>query len=234
MMNSGKEVESPKPIEELVFSLNDATYPFVGVSKRENCQVQLEKMVPRESGRYAEFFTIIGADADRILTLAQESKLVEATLICRRDDGGLFEFIVSGGCPARRLAELGALPQEVVSSNGSGRIIVEVPPGYDSANITGVFLDEFPAADLTAKRVKDKQTPLFNHRELKHAIDDRMTERQREVLRAAYTSGYYERPREKTGAEVAADLGISSATFSQHIRVAERNLLEILYDEDAI
>lgn len=233
-MNSDNEVVSPKPIEELVFSLNDATYPFVGVSQRENCQVQLEKMVPRESGRYAEFFTIIGADPDQILTIAEENRLVEPTLICRRDDGGLFEFIVTGGCPARRLAELGALPQEVVSSNGNGRIIVEVPPGYDAATITEVFLEEFPAADLTAKREKNKQTPLFTQRELKQSIDSRMTDRQREVLRVAYTSGYYERPREKTGANIAEDLGISSATFSQHIRVAERNLLEILYDEDAI
>lgn len=166
--------------------------------------------------------------------MESENELVEATLMCRREDSGLFELIVTGGCPARKLAELGALPQQVEGSNGIGRIVAEVLPGYDAKDIAAVFLEEFTTAELVAKREKENPTPLFTQRELNQAIDDRMTQRQRQVLRAAFESGYYERPREKTGAEIAEDLGISSATFSQHIRIAERNLLEILYSEDAI
>jgi predicted DNA binding protein len=51
------------------------------------------------------------------------------------------------------------------------------------------------------------------------------------VLRTAHRKGYWERPRESTGEEVAAELGISSATFSQHVRSAHRNLFGVLFDD---
>ncbi|WP_239642048.1 helix-turn-helix domain-containing protein, partial [Natrinema versiforme] len=38
-----------------------------------------------------------------------------------------------------------------------------------------------------------------------------------EVLKAAFEAGYYDWPRGCSGEEVAAELGIASPTFSQHI-----------------
>ncbi|WP_436926694.1 helix-turn-helix domain-containing protein [Halosimplex amylolyticum] len=64
-------------------------------------------------------------------------------------------------------------------------------------------------------------------------LAQRLTDRQREVLVTAYRSGYFQRPRERTGAEVAAQLGISPSTFSQHLRAAQRKLLCALFEEDS-
>ncbi|QLH77368.1 helix-turn-helix domain-containing protein [Halosimplex rubrum] len=58
-----------------------------------------------------------------------------------------------------------------------------------------------------------------------------LTDGQLEVLVTAYRTGYFERPRETTGAEVAADLDISPSTFSQHLRAAQRKLLTALFAE---
>lgn len=51
MISNRQEEVSPEAIDELVFSLSDTSYPFVGVSDKENCQVQLEKMLDRGQGR---------------------------------------------------------------------------------------------------------------------------------------------------------------------------------------
>lgn len=218
---------TPGSVEEVRFGLSDPAYPFVGLSAA-GCQVELERMLPREGDRYAEFFAVVGADPERVLDLAGEHEDVDPMLVTRYEDGGLFEFVVSEGCPARRLAALGTVPREVTSSKGRGRIVAEVLPQYDAAEVVATFLKEYPSAELLAKREKEHPTPLLTERELRQAVDERLTDRQEEVLRAAYEAGYYERPRRMTGEEIAADLDISAATFSQHIRAAERNLLATL------
>jgi DNA-directed RNA polymerase specialized sigma24 family protein len=54
---------------------------------------------------------------------------------------------------------------------------------------------------------------------------DELTDRQREVIRTAYESGYYEVPRETTTEAVAAELDVDPSTVAEHLQRAERNLL---------
>lgn len=63
------------------------------------------------------------------------------------------------------------------------------------------------------------------------AVDDRFTEKQRQALRTAYLSGYFEWPRASTGEEVADALDITQPTFNRHLRTTERKLFSALFDE---
>jgi len=45
--------------------------------------------------------------------------------------------------------------------------------------------------------------------------------------------GYYEWPRDCTGQDVADELGITSATFSEHVFAAERKILAFLFGNAA-
>jgi predicted DNA binding protein len=56
-------------------------------------------------------------------------------------------------------------------------------------------------------------------------IDDRLTERQREVFEIARQLGYYEWPRRTTAAELATEIGVAKATVLEHLRKAEVKLL---------
>jgi predicted DNA binding protein len=51
------------------------------------------------------------------------------------------------------------------------------------------------------------------------------------VLTSAYYAGYFEWPRANTAEEVADSLGISPATLHEHLRTAERKLLEQVCEE---
>ncbi|MFW5895826.1 MAG: helix-turn-helix domain-containing protein [archaeon] len=53
-----------------------------------------------------------------------------------------------------------------------------------------------------------------------------LSERQSEVVTAALRRGYYEWPREVDAETLAADLGVAHSTFLEHLRKAERALLE--------
>ena len=54
---------------------------------------------------------------------------------------------------------------------------------------------------------------------------DELTARQHEAIELARRHGYYEWPRETSAAELAAALGVSKATFLEHLRKAEAKLL---------
>lgn len=56
-------------------------------------------------------------------------------------------------------------------------------------------------------------------------IDDRLTERQREVFETARQQGYYEWPRGTTADALADEIGIAKATVLEHLRKAEAKLL---------
>jgi predicted DNA binding protein len=58
---------------------------------------------------------------------------------------------------------------------------------------------------------------------------DTLTERQREVVRTAYSMGYYEVPRSSSTEDVAERVGLDPSTVAEHLQRAEQNLLgEIL------
>jgi predicted DNA binding protein len=59
------------------------------------------------------------------------------------------------------------------------------------------------------------------YRDEPRSVGDMLTDRQREVLRAAVEAGYYEVPRRATHRDVAERLGLSVGTVSEHLQKAE-------------
>lgn len=230
-MVEGDDSGSESGVVELEFAVTDPAHPFVGASAAEDCRVDLEEMVPRGGGEYAEFFSVTGADPDSILAFAGQHESVSPKLVREYENGGLFEFSVAADCPAVTLAEQGALPRTVRGIDGEGTIVGELPSGSDPAAVVEGFLDEYSAAEFVAKRETDHSATTFNYDGFQQVLRARLTDRQFEVIEAAYEAGYYEWPRECTGQEVAKSLGITSATFSQHVHAAERKLLAILFEQ---
>jgi predicted DNA binding protein len=64
-------------------------------------------------------------------------------------------------------------------------------------------------------------------------LTERLTERQRTALQTSYLAGFFEWPHAVTGDELAEAMGVSRPTFHQHLRAAERKLLQALYESDS-
>lgn len=233
-MSTPRQTEPATPVVEVEFSLRGGSYPFLRGSEVEECTFELAKMVPREDGGHTEYFSVTDADPARIAAVAAEHETAKVSLLTEYDRGGLFEFQVWGNCPAHQLAELGALPQVVEATDGTGRIVADIPDRCDPGAIIETFLTAVPAAELTAKRGKESVTPLFTVSGIRQVLRTHLTDRQFEVLVTALEAGYYEWPRERSGEAVAEELGISSATFAEHLRVAERKLLMLLFDRSTL
>ncbi len=231
---SSKNMSEASPdipsVVEAEFRLHDSSHPFVAVSEMKDCRFELAKLIPRGDGQYAEFFNVTGAEPSQIVEIESNYDEVSVCLLNGYESGGLFEFVVSEGCPAVHLAKRGALPREVAGADGRGRILVEIPAPHEPATVIEDFLDAHPNARLASKQETESLTPLFTSSGVSQVLQTKLTDRQREVLEAAFDAGYYDWPRTVTGEEVADQLGIASATFSEHIHSAERRLLAALFE----
>jgi predicted DNA binding protein len=58
-----------------------------------------------------------------------------------------------------------------------------------------------------------------------------LTRKQRQALLTAYSKGYFDFPRRIKSKELANSLGISQATLAQHLRKAEKRILENITSE---
>lgn len=104
------------------------------------------------------------------------------------------------------------------SDPDSATVEIELP--IEENALTAVELLEDAFGTVTVRTVSDSGTaeeaPLFDTAPL--------TDKQLAALRAAYHSGYFERPRECSATEIADSLGIAHSTFLRHLRAGQKNL----------
>lgn len=216
---------------EVEFRVPDTRYPLAALSAETGCETELLQILPRSDGAYTIFKRITGAPPDAILEFARESETVEARIVSESVEYTVVEFQVSESETvfAVTLIDAGAIPRELRSADGVAHIVAEIPPLYDASKVIDHFQTVYPSMEIVAQRQKDHSAPLFTEQDIKHVIEGVLTPRQHEVLVAAYAGGYYDWPREKTGEELADELGVTLATFSEHLRIAERKLLSLLF-----
>lgn len=227
-------IQQPRTVSadvvHLEFELTDQSQPFIGLSSTGDCEIELEEMLPRRTGGYRGFYSVQGTDTAELLDQVALYPGVDAAFLDRTETGGLLELSVAEACPAMFLAERRACPRQVTAVKGVGRIVAELLAGPDEQAVVDAFLSEYPTSELLVHRQESQHTPMFSLRELDGVLTDLLTDRQLEALRTAMDAGYYEWPREETGEELAAALGITPPTFAEHLRTAERKLLGLLVD----
>lgn len=218
----------PESVVTLTFELVDSSVPVRAVTEMADCRFRLEETVPRGDGRYATYYSVDGGDADRILELASEHETCEAKFLDHRAADGVLKMTVTDDRPLLVLAAQGAIPGRLIVENGTKVITVEVSPEYDANEIISRFKMRYPDAELTARKQRPHAVPVFTDRGLEAALEDRLTDRQRDALYAAHEEGFYEWPRATTGEQLAETLGIAAPTFHQHLRNAEQNLVQLI------
>ena len=140
------------------------------------------------------------------------------------------------------------LAREVGSGCACERIQQRGCPVRDVRAVDGTLVLSFIAPNLEGLRevVRSLRSRAESVRIkcLKHSDDaaadsdpvllDRsaFTARQREVLRTAHDMGYFEHPKQANASEVAVELDIARATFSEHLGAAQRKLMDALLADD--
>ncbi|WP_129117034.1 PAS domain S-box protein [Halegenticoccus tardaugens] len=211
-------------VVELEFEVTDPRCVPVLFSQRLGCRCQLKQTAPLGDGKFLSYLRLEGASADDALEVAESTDLVESGRIVSEHDSEILLELIQAESVAQALMEVGASVRTVVADDGEGRLVAEAPQTANVREIVETFRVIHPESNLLAKR--DVDHPVKTVAEFRDDLEDRLTDKQMAAIESAYASGYFDWPRKNTAAELAATLGISAPTLHQHLRHAERKLLE--------
>jgi len=206
-------------------STSQDAYPL-GVAAEHDC-------VLRESGsvdlgeEVLAYKTVEGAPPEAVLPDLLDHELVFEGRVIRTDgDSGVVELRAAGSYQSI-LLDVGVRPTDVFADGEVLDVTVEAPLDAEPRAILDTLLEHVPGFELVVKQARERQPTAED--DPASLLND-LTDRQLEVLRSAYLAGYYEWPRDTTAEQLADTLDIASSTLHQHLRRAERNLLDNLLD----
>jgi len=215
-------------VTELEFDAPDSGSAFVRASVEHDCRIEHRGLVPTSDGALT-YAVVPDADPEAVLDTLRGSEGFEGGRVVSAETG-LLELRHHGGSIILLLTEQGARVREAVSEGGETRLLAELPAGADVRGVVDRVQAAFPGVNLIGKR--ERAHPAAAETESPETAAERLTDRQRSALRAAFFAGYYDWPRASTAEEVADSMGIASATLHQHLRAAEGKLLSALFETD--
>lgn len=214
---------------EVEFTFQDSELYLLDISDETGCRFELELVRPWTNRTVLEHYTTHGAAPDEIQKrLEQAPEVKDSSLIDHANGVGRFELRTTGQL-TKQLAVAGSILTDITVVEGVGKLKTVIPPHTDASTVIETFLEAFPSAELTGRRTTSCAAMFSTEDQFISNLLSELTEKQRQALEVAHGHGYFESPRQSTGQDIAADLGISSATFSQHLRAGLDKILRNLF-----
>ncbi|WP_049927410.1 bacterio-opsin activator domain-containing protein [Halopiger goleimassiliensis] len=179
-----------------------------------------------DDGRPLAFFHVDRVDGAE--TAATDLEAVrEATVLATYEDGVLLELTLEDGL-VTTLAEHGAVIESFDAADGLADLSLELPDGQSARSVYDLLEDRYDRVELLSYH--ETEQPSRTPQDLAGTLERKLTDRQAMALQKAFVADYFEWPRNVSGEELAESMGISRSTFHQHLRSAQRKLLEELYE----
>jgi len=173
--------------------------------------------------------TTTEAEIEAVAAVIDPLDVAAVTVIGGSGESVRIALRLSQQCVIPLLASHGWSTETAVLSNGDCYLTVHLPSGDNVREMVETVCEVFPNTELLARRQihVDSQVDM----EIQESAVAELTNRQRTVLQTAYAAGYFQWPRDATGAEIAESLGIAPPTFHQHLRVGQQKLMDTIFGE---
>lgn len=217
-------------VVELDFRLHGETQGFLPrLATQIDAEMDFEGVIPISEDSARIVFTVRGASSASVRSALDEMVTVESYRLIAEDDESLFEATVSGPIIASTLVEHGASPRTISVTDDTVHVVIELPQSAHVRGFIETFQDRYTDAEFVARR--DREHPMQTRQEFRARLEDVLTERQLEVLKTAFYSGYFESPRRTNGQELADSLRVSAPTITGHLREAQRKFLSLVFEK---
>ena len=142
-------------------------------------------------------------------------------------EDGVRAVVVEEETPERRLVGLGAQIRSFRVTTDESTLTLAVPSSTVARSVRKYVQEAYTDAGVTVQWGSGdhgEATPLSG------SVSAVMTDRQYEILTAAYRHGYFERDPAVNLSDLADMLDVSRWTVSEHLRVAQREMLSELLE----
>jgi PAS domain S-box-containing protein len=212
---------------ELQFHIPDV-FGMVDIDEELSGTVTLEHFLSIGNDDFLGFGTVEPEAADGLRALVDAVSHWKQVTI--RDDTNpwSFELRLSEPPVLSLVAGLGGAVEQARIDDGDYEMTIHVPPSVNVQQIIHTVEDAYPSIQL--RKRKQVTRDVKPAEQLQYGLLDDLTDRQRTVLETAWHSGFFDWPRNASGEDIAASLGIAAPTFHQHLRKAERKMVATLFD----
>jgi PAS domain S-box-containing protein len=214
---------------QVEFTIDESTFLLSRLARSANCTLSYKRGIHQTMDGQYVFVTVTDGDVPTVAeTAAELATIAEVNQITTdTTNGGILQLRLTQPFLAVELADHGAVFREATATPTTTTLVIDVPESISVRSITQLVRNSFSSAELTRKQKRENTA----EHGLYTRFLEKLTDRQLEVVQTAYYSGFFESPRENTGEEIAATLGISPPAFYQHIRTVQRKLFATLFEE---
>lgn len=202
------------------FTLDSGCHPLLGLiaALSDESTLRAATVIPRNDDEMLYVTTAEGVtEADLSVAVDTTDSIVSIDYY-RTDDVIQCGLVSELPVPETRLVDAGVSLSETIVSGEHARILSILGGETTIRQCVEALSDLCGDSSMTTLWTTDESTMSDAE-----AVDD-LTDRQRQVLELAVEAGYFERPRHNNTGELVDTLDISRATFTQHLRAAQRKL----------
>jgi PAS domain S-box-containing protein len=226
-----KQVLTADRVTELGFEITDDSFPLIELAQVSEGSVTYNGSTI-EDNILRVFVTISGATVDFEEIVEQCETITEGFVIAQQEGTTAASVELQEADVFRELAEYGATLRDlsVSGTSNTAQLHVDLPVEGDVRSVLSELESAYSGVNLVRQRERERDPRPTA--EFVAAVADRLTDRQYTALETAYLSDYFEFPRPVSGEELAASMDISRQTYHQHLRAAQRKLLEEFFETD--
>ena len=215
-------------VTELTIRTRSESLFFVAVSEETGCSLTYDGAVYEDEGSVLLFFRTDTEAAD-VLEAAESHPQVDAAQELAAYGGeSLLEFRLPETSIATTLGERGARIQSITVENREAEVEFVIPSETGARTVVDLLEERYGHVEVLAQR--DRERPPATRREFVTDVEERLTDRQLTAIRKAHVSDYFQWNRPVTGDSLADSMDIGRSTYHQHLRAAERKLIESFFD----
>lgn len=210
-------------VTQVTLSIDDSTLPFTRAARKAGGELSLEGVVPRGDGSVVCYLQV-DDNADAVDDVLSSDDRVADVRWVRSEEDPVVQATLVDESPVRALINWGATVNTAAYASSTIRLVATAPRNGDIRRMVEAVDASVDETELVSKT--ETARPSESSKAFRDTLDDRLTGRQRAVLRTAYLSDYFTSPRGSTAEEVADTLDIAGSTMLYHLRRAQRKLID--------
>ncbi|MFW6434992.1 MAG: bacterio-opsin activator domain-containing protein [Halovenus sp.] len=227
-----KQVLTADRVTELGFEITDDSFPLIQLAKATEGSISYNGSTISDGSSLRMFVTMTEPPEEFDSLIADCPGIREGFVVANQDGKIAVSLELDGAAAFQELAEYGATVRDlsVSGSSGTAQLHIDLPVEGDVRSVLSVLESAYSGVNLVRQRERERDPRPTA--EFVATVTDKLTDRQYTALETAYLSNYFDFPRPVSGEELAASMDISRQTYHQHLRAAQRKLLEEFFETE--